>query len=167
MRIFSVFSAIPNPRVNTLFLTCVDPHFEEVWNGLPGTLGLKSGEYASIKIAGGPIPLAYPNECKSRAKCAAGQLLFARDKFPGITRCVLIVHESCAYYCTIPSHRSGKEDLALAGSLVKALVPQWDIELQYATYINGGQTIQLVEIAPSEQIIRPPSHWFKYHRQTA
>src|ERR1043166_7236929 len=114
MKISAVFPYIQDPKAEVLLFHCVDPHFDHVWIGLPQALGLEPGESALISLAGGPLPLAYPNDCHSRAKQTAQQVLFARDKFKEAKKGILFTHDECAYYCTIPEHRSAKEDLALA-----------------------------------------------------
>jgi|GEM_PF-7115610 hypothetical protein len=164
MKISAVFPVIQDPKAEVLLVHCLDPHFEKAWTGLPQALGLEPGESATISIAGGPLPLAYPENCRSRAKQTAQQLLFARDKFSNAKRCILFTHDNCAYYCTIPQHRTGREDLPLAGSLAKSLFPHWEIELQHVTLFDHGRQIRFDEIAISEKIIRPPTHWFKYHK---
>lgn len=164
MKISAVFPVIQDPKAEVLLFHCLDPHFEYAWIGLPRALGLEPGEYAIISIPGGPLPLAYPEDCHSRAKQTAQQVLFARDKFKKAKRCILFTHDNCVYYCTIPEHRSATEDLALAGSLAKSLVPHWDIELQHVALFDQDRQIRFDEIAISEKIIKPPPHWFKHHK---
>src|SRR3989344_2885872 len=102
------FKAIANPQPRAIILSCIDLRFMEAFEGLPKILGLEEGSFVSMRIGGGPTPLAYQENMPSRCKYLAKQLRFTCDSFP-IGEVHLVSHEDCKYYTQFPCLYHGPE----------------------------------------------------------
>lgn len=170
MNLERIFEAIVDPAPEALFCFCGDPRFQlAVETFRIEELGLPLGKFFPIGNGGGPTPLAYPTEMPSRCKWIVKQILFACQKFTSIKRAVLIAHNHCAYYSTVPGHTHGyhgqeERDLPLAGGLVKMISPHLTVENYHARLIQGNNQVKFNEVPISSEVTMPEFDWNKAYQ---
>ena len=128
-----------------LVVHCVDVRFAEAIERFMEDLGVVRGRDIIKAFAGGPVPFAHPGEMKGRAKWLRKQVSFDFEKFETIETTVVIMHEDCQYYHTIPErcHRPGKErsDLVFIGKYLAHHFPDKRTLLYYARFTSNGTEI--------------------------
>ena len=142
-----LYPAVQNPQPRAVCIYCVDPRFALAFDGfIVKELGFKEGEFVEMMIAGGPAPLAHPDDMKSRCRYLIRQTMFSCNHFP-IKRIVLIGHEDCGYYEELvpqngnPSSTREKDDLPIAAKLLNLMVPEKVVvEVHYAFFADKERT---------------------------
>ncbi|OGZ69969.1 MAG: hypothetical protein A3F47_02385 [Candidatus Staskawiczbacteria bacterium RIFCSPHIGHO2_12_FULL_38_11] len=159
MNNFMTYPTVVNPHPEHLCIECIDPRFVVALKRFREDLGVNEEKDIVKRCAGGPMPLAHPQDMPSRSKGLRKQLQFTCEKFPSIGTIVAIMHEECAYYHTAPDkcHRPGKErsDLPFIGSFLGFYFPSKKIKLYYARFINGKTEVVFDEV-PELKKIHPP-----------
>ena len=140
------FPATVNPKPKAVIICCVDPRFQLAFEMyVREVLGLKEGEAIFLTVAGGPAPLAHPDEMTNRCRYIIRQTMFLCDHFP-IELVVPMGHEDCGYYNVVPqngkvSSTRERDDLVTARKLLGLVIPEGvRIETHYAYFADKAQT---------------------------
>ena len=141
-----LYPVVQNPQPRGICIYCIDPRFAFAFDGfIEKELGFKEGEFVEMMVAGGPAPLAHPDDMVSRCRIILRQTMFSCQHFP-IKRIVLIGHEDCGYYGELVpnncrSTTPEKDDLPAAVRLLNLMVPERVIvEAYYAYFANKKRT---------------------------
>jgi len=140
------FPATVDPKPVAEVICCIDPRFQAAFQGfIKKTLKLRDEDVVILTIAGGPAPLAHPDDMRSRCRYIIRQTMFSCDHFP-IKRVILIGHQDCGYYSVIPTNGSKsqsreKDDLPVAIKMLDLVVAEGvTIEAYYAFFSDASCT---------------------------
>lgn len=131
-------------KPTTLIIHCLDPRFQSALNCFFNDLGLSSGQFVPIVVAGGPAALSNP-VMTSETQCLSNQIVFLLRYFLSIKSIILINHENCGFYTKIPNPNGKidreKNDLPIAARVVADLIFVNDIQdvevkIFYAKFTN-------------------------------
>ncbi len=141
-----IFPALVNPRPEVEVIHCVDPRFQEAFGRfVREELELPDSKVIRVAIAGGPAPLAHPDDMRSRCRYIIRQTMFSCTNFP-VKRVVLIGHECCGYYQVIPQNGykgccRENDDLPVAAKMLDLVVPEKvTVEAYYASFTDKKHT---------------------------
>ena len=140
------YLAAPNPEPKAIVIYCFDPRFRKAFTGfIEEELGLQPWEFIPLTIAGGPAPLAHPEEMFNRCRTLIRQMMFTCEHFKSIKKIILIGHQDCGYYSIVPSNgdkeEREKKDLPIAAKLLKLMIPEGTtIEMYYAHFEDAERT---------------------------
>jgi len=102
--------AICRPKPTMLRIACSDPRFRIAFKGFTiEHLGFQPGQFVPIDIGGGPAALAHEILLNRDFDFLMSQIKFFLGHFPTIKTVVLIGHQDCGYYKTIPDHPDLKD----------------------------------------------------------
>jgi hypothetical protein len=87
------------PLVEDLFFCCSDPRCVEAFEEFPKKeLGLRQGQYTTIRAFGGLASLAHRLERIHDYECMADQILLGLKCNSSLKRIHVIAHHGCKYY---------------------------------------------------------------------
>jgi hypothetical protein len=139
MNSYKLASLLKRGRTDVLAIHCGDYRFQAAFNEfLNGTLNL-DGNYDLLVIPGGPLSLTLI-EYLPKFSWASWKWLRFFVKQHEIRRLILIQHQDCAFYQTMPLHlhdspelRARQEqDLRRATIALRKDLPELSVELYYA-----------------------------------
>lgn len=143
------------------WIECYDPRFVVALEEFKRDLGFNEKVDLLKKCAGGPMPLAHPEDLPTRFKQFKKQIKFAFEKFLSLELLIAIMHEDCGSYHMTPEKcrcRPGKErkDSSLIGGHLKGFLPGKEVRLFHAGFINHGHEIRIEEVTDFKTIIQVP-----------
>jgi len=155
------YPAVVNPNPKIFWLECYDPRFVVALRRFKKVLGFDEQLDLLKRCAGGPMPLAHPQDLPSRFKQLKKNIKFAFEKFESLETFIGVMHEDCGYYHTTPEQcrcRPGKEkkDLPLVGGHLKGFLPGKEVRLFHAGLIKHGKEIGIEEVTDFKTIIQVP-----------
>jgi carbonic anhydrase len=135
-----------------LLIACSDDRFPFISHA-EIDLGLSEGYYFPIRIAGGPIPMAYPAERPDDYDFLVRQVRFILKHRPTISEVIALCHAECGYVGEfLPQFtENGREDLQVIAKEIRSLFPQIKhVKLFYA-HLEGGK-IDFQRVAEYESL---------------
>jgi len=148
----ALYAAAPNPRPEAIVVHCSDPRFQGALREfLERGLGLETGGYVPVVVAGGVPVLARPYLLPQEFRFLRERFERHRTDFPSLRRLILINHEDCRYYEMLKSrglaffgmHLHGADlpraDLAEAAKACAELLAHLglEIELHHARFADA------------------------------
>jgi hypothetical protein len=95
----ATYAAAPHPRPEAIVVHCSDPRFlAALGQFIQRALGLETGRYIPIVVAGGVPVLARPYLLPQEFRFLRERLERHRLDFPSLRRAILINHQDCKYY---------------------------------------------------------------------
>jgi hypothetical protein len=152
MPTFRLESKLKRGETETLAVHCGDYRFQGAfYEFLNRTLGLNEN-YDLIVIPGGPLSLTLSEYLPKFSWASWKWLRFFVEKH-GIRRLILIQHQDCAWYRTMPTHlfaspelrQRQEQDLRHVKSTMTQAFPNLAVELYYAGW-DGADRITIDSI---------------------
>lgn len=141
MPTFQLESKLKRGRTEILVIHCGDYRFQQAfYEFLNGALNL-NGSYDLMVIPGGPLSLTLFEYLPKFSWVSWKWLRFFVEKH-GIRRLILIQHQDCAWYQTMPVHlhasselrQRQEQDLGRVKTTMKKDFPNLTVELYYASW---------------------------------
>lgn len=140
----NIYTAVQaNPT--TLVIHCSDPRFQVAFGEfIQKGLRLSQGQFVPIIVGGGPASLVHL-EMTNNLSYLNGQIRFFLHHCPNIGRIVVINHEDCGYYKTIPGRPNEKDDLTNIVGALTADMGDMEIVAYYARFTDDSHTATAFE----------------------
>jgi hypothetical protein len=152
MSTFQLNSKLKRGSTEVLVVHCGDYRFQGAFHEFLNQVLNLNGNYDLMVIPGGPVSLALSDHEPQFSRPSWEWFRFFVEKH-GIRRLILIQHQDCAWYQTIPLHlhasaelrKRQEQDLGRITNALKKDFPDLTVELYYAGWDAGDRmTIDVI-----------------------
>jgi hypothetical protein len=150
---YKLTSLLKRGRTDVLAIHCGDYRFQSAFNEFLNRSLSLDGNYDLLVIPGGPLSLILFEYLPKFSWATWKWLRFFVEQHE-ISRLILIQHQDCAFYQTMPLHLHAsphlrerqEQDLRRATNALKKDLPQLTVELYYAGWDSTDHiTIETIE----------------------